>query len=368
MTKIQTYDIDSAKRRLLTPQNLLELGITEDVINKILASKPDALKAIVAQDPSKSRWPDGLSINEKIFGKYSGPTAANLGWMAYLEIGAALVEERTEIIQPQADVLSTRAYENRAALGEHQFSDTITFTIENTISWSLEGTSQLTFEGHISGELQSQLEKRLEQSFAESEKQSKSGTDINHNHKDQMGSEKREQTSNSKTDQETSKETYSGRGTASGTGELSAQLMLNITGSVSGTLTTSWGSSSTVSGTLPPGNRVETMATQRRQVKQYTYELPITFGGYVALHYDKPVILVPQSTEPDNPQPVSSSPATVVSRGIDSLGLIEKGKTFRPQGIAETVSTLNVEHIIFDSKPITVDQTQTLGTVRPHKF
>lgn len=367
MPKIGTFDVDPAKRRLLTPQNLVELGITPASVQLILtANLPSLERTIVVNGAVVKLWPQGLSINETNFGNYTGPTAAALGWMSYLEIGAPLVEERADIIQPQADVLSTRAYENRSTTGaDRGFSDTIGFSIENTISWSLEGTSQFTFEGHISAELQAQLALSLAQSLAHSVADSTSHTDILHNHRDNVGTETQDQTTTTTTDTTTNTTTYTGTGTGTGAAGLSAQLMLGITGSVSGTLTTSWNSSSTVSGNVPAGSRVETMATQRRQVRQYIYELPITFAGFVALQYAQPV---PVFAEADNPQPGSTPATQVVARGITALGLVKDGQYYLPKGVAETVSTLEVEHIVFDSKSIPPAPNQTFGTVRPHNL
>ena len=382
MPQVSIYDVDNFKRRLITTTNLAELGITPDVIQSILLSKLPLLSRVLVDSNKRpilnekgqqiTIWPNGISINETTFGSYSGPTAADLGWMAYLGVGAPLIEERANIIQPVADVLSTRTYENRA-LVDRQFSDTLDFTIGNTISWSLAGSSDFTFAGKVSGELQAQLSKTLELSLATSianaSTQSHTRTDIMHAHKDNMGPENQDanlqSTTNTTTNTETFTESFTGTGTATGAGELMAQLMLGITGSISGSLTTTWNSSSTVSGNIPAGTSVETMATQRRQVKQYTYELPITFGGYIALHYEGLVI---PFGEAYSPQLNQIDPSNVVTREINTLGLVKSGKYFRPMGIAETVSTLDVSHVIFERKAIILDVSQTLGTNRPHNF
>lgn len=139
--------------------------------------------------------------------------------------------------------------------------------------------------------------------------------------------------------------------------------MLGITGSVSGSLTTSWTSHSSVSGDIPAGNRVETMVTQRRQVKQYTYELPITFAGYVALHYPDPIPVLespPQDRDPAN------APTNVIARNIQYLGLVRSGEYFRPKGIAETVSALDVEHTIFAPERIAPAPNEQLSKKRLH--
>lgn len=374
MAQIGTFDVDNSKRRLITPTNLSELGITPDLIASILSSKPSSLQRYQVNENNSfvtdskgqriSLWPDGISINETDFGTFSGPSASRRGWMAYFEIGVPLVEERADVIQPRADVLSTRTYENRSRT-ERQFSDTISFTIGNTITWSLTGTGEVTFEGTIGGELSDQLSRTVLSSLSNSTTLSDTATAILHAHKDEMGTEFQNALEASNTSTALGSESCTETGTATGSGSLSAELMLGISGSISGTLTTSWESSSTTSGTIPTNTRVGTMATQRRQVKQYTYELPITFGGFVALHYPA---LVQTFNEANTPQPNTESPTQVVAREINNLGFVGKNQSYRAKGIAETTSTLDVNHVVFENQSIQVDNSQTLGTNRPHNF
>ncbi|PRW62303.1 hypothetical protein [Actinopolyspora mortivallis] len=339
------YDVDTVKRHLITPQNLAELGITEESVRDIL--KRDELK-------HNGQSPTGLSVNETTFGEFSGPTAADRGWMAYMNIGAPLVEERSDITQPPPDVLSTRAYVNRAEGVARHFEDTVEFSISNTISWSVEGTAQLTFGARTSAELETQIQKSLQNSV----QSTTSHNNINHQHPENQGSETQDRTEKSTTNTTTD----TAIGAARGTSELFAQLMLGITASVSGSLTTSWSSRSTISGDIPGGQRVETLATQRRQVKQYTYELPVTFAGYVALHYpDRAPVreLTLQDFEPEG--------AEVVARDIRLLGLVEHGEQYRPKGIAETVSALDVEHTAFAPERI-APAAEQLNEKRPHNL
>lgn len=343
----RTYGIDTGKRHLLTAQNLVELGITWESLKPLLNT--DTFKR--QRPDGKDQFPEGISINEMIFGNYVGQTAASLGWMAYMNIGVPLIEERANIIQPAADVLSTRAYVNQAGQ-VRKFDESVEFVVSNTINWSLQGTGQLTFGGSASGQLQVQLEKSLACSLEETGSQ----TQIAHNHKDNIGSESQTLASSTATNTETGTAT----GSATGTGELSAELMLGITGSISGTLTTSWTSKSSVSGEIPATYRVETMATQRRQVRQFIYELPITLTGYVALYYTDPVSVVESP-----PQDRSATPVNVIAREIRDLKLIKSDPPYRSKGVAETVSTLAVEHIIFESESI-YGSSENLSRKRPH--
>ena len=382
MPKIPTSDIDAVKRRMLTPTNLVELSITPNAVQSILQS--DALKVRIRRD---GNWvyisPDGLSINETNFGNYTGPTAAALGWIAYFHIGAPLVEERADIIQPPVDVLSSRLYENRSSRTVRSFTDTVQFSISNTLTWSLEGTAQLTLEGSVTGELAAQLQVSMTQSNAEmisytitdkaadTASATASNTAIIHAHKDNIGFENQTKTeaTNSSTVEETEATTFSetitntetetGTGTATGSAMALASLLLGITGSVSGSVETSWTSTSTVSGDIPEASSVQTMASQRRQVKQYTYELPVTFGGFVALHYPEPVPV--QQTPPQSATPAN---ADVIAQDISKLGLAP-ADSYRPKGVAELVSTLDVEHIVFDEEEIP-NTNQAFSYPRPH--
>nr|WP_315028043.1 hypothetical protein [uncultured Chryseobacterium sp.] len=377
MAQIKTYTVDPAKRRIITVKNMEELGITDEVLQEFLDKKVPALKRVKVDEKGRAvldsknqqipLWPVGVSINDKKFGNFPDPNAAQRGWMAFFEIGAPLFEERSNIIQPVADVISTRTYENRSSEAR-QFSDTIEFTIGNTINWSLSGMGSLTFGGKIEGELQAEIsqtiEKRLEESLANSLE--KRQNHKSHNHKDDVGSEDESEvtTKTEFTSTNSSMVSFTATGTAIGRGELHAEIELSLTGTLSGTVTTSWNSSSNVSGSITPNSRVETLATQRRQVKQFTYEVPITFDGYIALNYDELVLPIADGNGPS----VGNTPAKVIPVNISHLELVEKNKLYRPKGIAETVSALDVNHTIFDSKPITRDNTQKFGTERPHNL
>lgn len=379
MAQIRTYTVDAAKRRIITVKNMEELGITDGFLQDFLDKKVPALKRVKVDDKgrpvldSKNQqiplWPVGVSINDRKFGNFPDPNAAQRGWMAFFEIGAPLFEERSNIIQPVADVISTRAYENRSA-EIRQFSDTIEFAIGNTINWTLSGLGSLTFGGEIEGELQAEIsktiEKRLEESLANSLE--KRLNHINHNHKDDVGTEDESEvtTATETTSTTSSMVSFTATGTAIGRAELHAEIELSLTGTVSGTVTTSWNSSSNVSGNIAPSSRVETLATQRRQVKQFTYEIPITFDGFIALNYDELVLPIVDGNGP--PLANSSTPSKVIPVSVSHLELVEKNKLYRPQGVAETVSALDVNHTIFETKPLNTDATQKFGTERPHNL
>lgn len=110
---------------------------------------------------------------------------------------------------------------------------------------------------------------------------------------------------------------------------------------------------------------METIATQRRQVKHYIYELPISLAGYVSLHYAKPVPANAGETPPQDPTDPSDKPVNLIARNIQRINLVQSGKSYRPKGIAETVSALNVEHTIFASESI-ASANDNLNTKQPH--
>ncbi|MFE6993550.1 hypothetical protein ACFVFN_36235, partial [Streptomyces pharetrae] len=141
-------------------------------------------------------------------------------------------------------------------------------------------------------------------------------------------------------------------GSATGNASLNAQLALGIAATVGGSLTTSWVSKSQISGKVPANSRVQTIVTQRRTRKQYTYEIPVTFSGLIAVQYAVPVaVLAP-------PQP-GTYPGLdhMVARDINDLDLAPGG--FHMQGLAEVVSALDVHHTLLDVETLTVSQ-QTL--------
>ncbi|MGD1824083.1 hypothetical protein A203_02070 [Chromobacterium violaceum] len=233
------------------------------------------------------------------------------------------------------------------------FNDEIDFTVSNTFNWSLEGTAQLTFGGSASAAMTVELQQSLASSLA----QTMANTHIDHNHQNDVGTEDRHETETVTTN--TTTET--GTGFATGTGEVDAQLLLGITGSVSGSLTTSWASNSAISGDIAAASRVETMVTQRRQIRQYIYQLPIDVAGYVALHYPLPV---PVGDSP--PQDPSAAKVNVIARNIVYLNnLLPAGQSYRSMGIAETVSALAVEHTVFASEPISAANS-ALNIALPH--
>ncbi|MFI5782961.1 hypothetical protein [Nocardia sp. NPDC051570] len=376
----KTYKPAKFMRRPLTGRNQEELGIPAKA-DSLLAWEDktwrsgykvlDYVKA-KAQKKTKDgqdRWitPTGFSLNKQRYGAFpqEEKTAHQRGWYAYMNVGIPLIEERGDIVQPPPDVISQQAYVNRTDPAVPvQWTNTVEFSISNTISWSLEGQVQLTFGAKGAAELQAQLQQSLALKT--------SRTDINHNHKDDIGTETQNQTEQTKTDTAT--------GTATGTGELSAQLMLGITASVSGSLTTEWKQTSSLSGTMPVQSRAVVRATQRRQVKRFDYEIPVVFGGYVALYYPEPVdftsLVAPANmdltertrVQNQNPKANAAQPpqyTQVIVHPIDILGLIRDGENFTQKGVAEVVSTLTGEHDVFEVEQLQAGSRYKDGVEAP---
>lgn len=327
-------------RHPLTGRNLRELEIAEKA-HGILERDKENLKAKAERkSPDGSDryvYPVGFSLNKGRFGEFPDGehTAHQRGWRAYMTVGVPLVEERNDIAQPPPDVISKQTYVNRTDPTPTTWSHTVEFSISNTISWSLQGQVQLTFGAKAIASLQQQLQKSMA---------------MNNSHKTTLKNSKDNQGVDVESQAQTTS-TTTATSSATGTGELSAQLMLGITGSVSGSLTTSFKTSSTLSGEV--GSRVDVLATQRRQVRRFDYEYPISFGGWVALFYPEPVEV--KETRPAGPQAEDPKHSRVIAwklgeTGTDgkSFDLTDEDRPFMQKGEAEVVSTLAGVHEVFE--------------------
>ncbi|MGW6533969.1 YncE family protein [Streptomyces venezuelae] len=334
-------------RHPLTGRNLKELDVAAKAPAILERDKEKLKRKAEKKSPNgEDRYvhPIGFSLNK---GRFQGfpegeATAHERGWTAYMTVGVPLVEERADIAQPPPDVISKQTYVNRTDPVPTKWSHTVEFSISNTISWSLQGQVQLTFGAKVTASLQQQLQKTM--SANQSQK-----TTLK-NSKDNQGVDSESQSQATSTTTATS--------TATGTGELSAQLMLGITASVSGSLTTAFKTSSTLSGEV--GSRVDVLATQRRQVRRFDYEFPISFGGWVALYYPEPVEV--KETQPEGPQTKEPACAKVIAwklgetgGGEDTFDLTDEGRPFLQRGEAEVVSTLAGVHEVFELEKLEFD-------------
>ena len=337
-------------RHPLTNRNLEELEVS-DRAHIILERDKDKLKRKAEKkNPNGTDryvYPTGFSLNRGRFGDFpeAQDSAHQRGWRAYMTMGVPLVEERGDITQPPPDVISKQTFTNRTDPTPTTWAHTVEFSISNTINWSLEGQVQLTFGAKSSASLQQQLQKSMEASNYQK-------TTLK-NSKDNQGVDMESQS------QSTS--TATATGTATGTGEVSAQLMLGIAGSVSGSLSTSYKTSSTLSGEV--GSRVDVLATQRRQVRRFDYEYPVSFGGWVALYYPEPVEV--KEVRPVGPQPQEPKYSTVLAWKLGETGteaeafdLTDEGKPFMQKGEAEVVSTLAGVHEVFELEELHFDKKQ----------
>ncbi|MFD9207697.1 hypothetical protein ACFVZM_15660 [Streptomyces sioyaensis] len=335
-------------RHPLTGRNLKELEIADRaaaILERDKSKLERKAEKKTADGKDRKIAPTGFSLNKGRFGDFpDGEDAAHQrGWRAYMTVGVPLIEERNDIAQPPPDVISKQTYVNRTDPVPMDWSHTVEFSISNTISWSLQGQVQLTFGAKTTASLQQQLQKSM--AMNQSEK-----TTLK-NSKDNQGVDAESQTQMTSTTTATS--------TATGTGELSAQLMLGITASVSGSLTTAFKTSSTLSGKI--NSRVDVLATQRRQVRRFDYEFPISFGGWVALYYPEPVEV--KETSPEGPQAKEPKYSKVIAWKLGETGtatetfdLNDKGKPFRQKGEAEVVSTLAGVHEVFELEKLEFDK------------
>ena len=122
-------------------------------------------------------------------------------------------------------------------------------------------------------------------------------------------------------------------------------------------------------------SRAVVRATQRRKVSRFDYELPITFGGVVALHYAEPVEYssiqnIPGAEDDDTRKRAQTRDQRgetkldyyycVVARAVDVLELIEDGKDyFSQKGEAEIVSVLAGEAEVFELEKLTLSDGLT---------
>ncbi|MEU9125269.1 hypothetical protein AB0C96_36470 [Streptomyces sp. NPDC048506] len=353
------YNLERAKRQPLTKKNLRELNI-EQTWQSIL----DHPNLVYVDDYGVRHKPVGFSVNKSSFGAFPG-SAFQLGWLAYMNLGEPLIEERRNISQPPPDTFSSRTYANRSQTSPMTFTDSVDFSVSNGVTWSLQGSAQLTFGGSVSAQLQLQLQNQLKmdlqtqlQTQLQNEVANKNANTVtNKNSKDNVGVDNanatetgvRNAATNSAANSVTNSVAFTTQGSATGTATLNAQLMLGITASVGGSLTTSWASKSQISGQVPPNSRVQTIVTQRRTRKQYSYEIPVTFSGLIAVKYDVPVAVL------SPPQP-GEYPGLdqLVARDIGDLDLAGGG--FRMKGLAEVVSALEVHHTMFDGESLTDSQ------------
>ncbi|WP_406182386.1 gluconolaconase [Streptomyces sp. NBC_01006] len=283
--------------------------------------------------------PIGFSLNKKRYGDFpeDEKTAQERGWRAFMNMGVPVVEERSDITQPPPDMISKQTYINGTDPVKITVTDTVEFSISNTISWSLQGEVKLTFGAKSIASLQQEMQKSMAM-------QQYQKTTLK-NSKDNQGVDQESQTEATSTTTATT--------TATGTGELWADLLLGVTASVSGSLTTEWKHQSSVS--LEVMSRADVMATTRRQVRQFDYEFPVTFGGWIALYYPKPVQVrgtPPQAKEPKYSRVVAWKLGDSVEDG-GNFDLADEGKRFLQKGSAEIVAVRTGEHRVF--QPETLD-------------
>ncbi|MER6232621.1 hypothetical protein ACFRAA_30220 [[Kitasatospora] papulosa] len=349
------YNLERAKRQPLTKKNLRELNIAQTW--QSILEHPNL---IYVDDYGVRHKPIGFSVNKSSFGSFTG-TAYGLGWLAYMNLGEPLIEERRNITQPPPDTFSSRTYVNRSQ-SPMNFTDSVDFTVSNGATWSLSGDSKLTFGGNVSAQLQLQLQNRLGLNLQgqlgtqlKNEMSNKNANTVtNKNSKDSMGVDNANTVdtavsngmTNSASTTLTGSVDFTTTGSASGTAGLNAALAQGIAASVGGSLSTGWASKSQISGTVPPGSRVDTIVTQRRALKQYTYEIPVSFSGLLAVKYAVPVTVL-SPPQPDNYPGLDQ----LVARDISDLALADGG--FRMKGLAEVVSALEVHHTMFDGESLT---------------
>ncbi|MEU6475371.1 hypothetical protein ABZ858_00505 [Streptomyces sp. NPDC047017] len=356
------YSLVQAKRQPLTKKNLRELNI-EQTWQSVL----DHPNLVYVDAYGAKHKPVGFSVNKSSFGDFPG-TAFQLGWLAYMNLGEPLIEVRGDIGQPPPDTFSSRTYVNRSQTEPMTFTDSVDFTVSNGVTWSLNGDAKLTFGGSVGASLQLQLQNQLRldlqsqlaASCQNGTANKNANTVTDKNSKDSVGVDNANTTETSVSSSATNSAStgmtnsvgFTTTGSATGNASLNAQLALGIAATVGGSLNTSWASKSQISGKVPANSRVQVLVSQRRNRKQYTYEIPVTFSGLIAVQYAVPVAVL------SPPQP-GSYPGLerMVARDIGDIDLTPGG--FRMKGLAEVVSALEVHHTMLDGESLDASQ-QTL--------
>jgi hypothetical protein len=355
------YSLVPARRQPLTKKNLRELNIEQN-----WQSILDHPSLVYVDDYGAQHKPVGFSVNKTRFGSFPG-TAFELGWLAYMNLGEPLIEVRGDIAQPPPDTFSSRDYVNRSE-SEMTFTDSVDFTVSNGVTWSLHGDAKLTFGGSVGASLQLQLQNQLRldlqsqlaASCQNGTANKNANTVTNKNSKDSVGVDNANTTETSASTSATNSAStgmtnsvgFTTSGSATGNASLNAQLALGIAATVGGSLNTSWASKSQISGKVPPNSRVQTIVSQRRTRKQYSYEIPVTFSGLIAVQYDVPVTVLSPPQSGDHP-----GLQKVVARDIADIDLAPGG--FRMKGLAEVVSALEVHHTMLNGEALAISE-QTL--------
>ncbi|MEU3853914.1 gluconolaconase [Streptomyces sp. NPDC029554] len=338
----RAYLGDVFMRHPLTTRNQEELDIAAKA-DSVLERNLPALKR-TPEGGGEQIAPVGFSLNGVRYGRYpeEESTAHERGWRAYMNLGVPLIEEQSDIVQPPPDMLSKQTYVNATDPIEITATDTVEFSISNTISWSLQGTVQLTFGAKATASVQAQLQKAM--ALNQSQK-----TTVK-NSKDNVGVDNETQT--------LATGTTTASGSVTGTGELSAQLMLGITASVSGSLTTAWKHTSSLSLKVP--SRVDVMATTRRQIRRFDYAIPVTFGGWLALYYPEPVPVQwtpPQAATPRHAK-VLAWPLGEIAQASNHFDMADENRRFLQKGVAEVVAVRVGEHRVFQPEKIDYESQQ----------
>jgi len=245
-------------------------------------------------------------------------------------------------------VIYQNTFVNRTDPRPVTWTATVEFLVSTQISWQLQGEVQLKFGTKTTSSLQQQMQKSMEmQKYLKT-------TLLNSKDNQGVNVESQMQTTS----------TTTVTGTATGTEELSTELMLGITGSIGGSVTFQSRNSLQLSGQVD--TRAVVRATQRRKVVKYDYELPITFGGYIALHYNEPVEFASNETD-DNErrkkvqtrdgsgQTEPDRYSQVIAQDVGVLNLTNGKSYFSQKGDAEIVSTLAGDIEVFELEALTLN-------------
>lgn len=317
---------EKTTRQIITPTNVTELAITEEILKEPALSRRD--------QKGVSHQPIGLGINHSIIGEPQTGDAFSRGWVAYMNIGVPLVNESANIAPPIADTISYNSYVNLSS-GVVSFTDISEFNLENEINWNLSGEGRLTFEA--SATASAQAIDSLTESVTDTTKASPNNTG------EDVASGKQDAASLS----------------FQAESNFVSSLQLALMGATGGALRTSARRSSTLSGEIPANSRIKVLTSQKRVKRFFNYSLPVTFSGTVALLFAEPVDIM---IDEPNPYPTDIDRTKRYQKLVpyDFSKLKWKSKDFTLTGYAETFSSLEVEHTVYEREALTYDTAPLL--------
>lgn len=293
-----TDGLEVNNKRLITNQNLLELGITDDIL-----SSPNLKYSYNGQD----YFPVGISINSQGYGEEILPNATERKWYSYLNAGVPLVEEETNISQPSPLILNSSVF-NNLSTASNTFNVSLNYDVSTTTKFNVTASTGITFGDKV------------------------------------IVTEQEENSTTTTTKSPVVDVAVGKTSTVLGSNETHVDVTFGATAGFEKAKTINIGTQSSYAGTVPGMSRVKVLAIQRKKVKKYKYTIPVTFGGFIGVKYPVPAsrYVPPQAAGPDQ---------EIVARPISLLDILTRNN-YRQVGYIETVEEIECEFYQFAPEPI----------------